>query len=75
MKIYISFICLDDSISMKQVRNILVVFGNHDSLYDESGVVCYQYGNGTLKQEFHLEELCQKTRQGFFAVFLHPKNL
>ncbi len=30
---------------MKPSRSILVVEVLHDSLYDESGVVCYQYGN------------------------------
>ncbi len=43
---------------MKPSRNILIVEVPHDSLYDESGVVCYQYGNmGEVTQETRIYAL------------------
>ena len=43
---------------MKLSRNILVVEVLHDSLYDESGVVCYEYGNmGEVTQETRIYAL------------------
>ena len=43
---------------MKPSRNILVVEVQHDSLYDESGVVCYEYGNmGEVTRETRIYAL------------------
>ena len=45
-------------ISMKPSRDILVVDVLQDSLYDESGVVCYQYGNmGEVVEETRIYAL------------------
>ena len=45
-------------VNMKPRRNISVVEVLHDSLYDESGVVCYQYGNmGEVTQETRIYAL------------------
>ena len=43
---------------MKLSRNILVVEVLHDSLYDESGVMCYEYGNmGEVTKETRIYAL------------------
>ena len=43
---------------MKLSRNILVVEVLHDSLYDESGVMCYEYGNmGKVTKETRIYAL------------------